>query len=298
MARRKTARRPHYGVIIACAVFIALACFFLTLTIKASTLHFKKATVALHDLPPAFEGFKLLYLSDIDIMDASGADTAARLVRRLCESKPDVLILGGDYTSTSLLKALNGEKGLTRQAIENRNAFFNALGDIAIPQGKYALAALSDGEELYQVLSENGFQMLNDSRQKLQRGDDSLWLVGLHQNSENVRKGGRLFRSGECVIAVADTPACFPMLNTVEAEDGGRWVDLCLAGHTHGGQIVLLHRSILDLSSIEYQYLYGWTTETGIPMLTTSGVGCEYVNLRFNTTPEAWLITLTGENHE
>ena len=56
----------------------------------------------------------------------------------------------------------------------------------------------------------------------------------------------------------------------------------------------MLNRSLLTLSTLERQYRYGWTRETGVPMLTTSGLGCEGVGLRFGTQAEAWLITLTA----
>ena len=68
--------------------------------------------------------------------------------------------------------------------------------------------------------------------------------------------------------------------------------DVLLCGHTHGGQIRLFGKSILDLSRQEQRYLSGWNTETGQPILTTTGVGCETVNIRLGSTPEVWLITL------
>ena len=96
----------------------------------------------------------------------------------------------------------------------------------------------------------------------------------------------------DCLIGAAVSPRSFPGMMTIESQDGGRLFDLALAGHTHGGQIRLRGRNVLSLTSQEQQYLCGWTRETGVPMLTTSGLGCEGANLRIGSQPEAWLITL------
>ena len=273
------------GVVVLCLAWMALT---------ANTVKLMRATVTVEQLPPAFEGVKLLYVSDIDLMGNGSAARAGTLFKEMEALSPDMLILGGDYNAHSLPRILNRDTALNAEDLRLRQSFFHYIENFDAPLGKYALAAPDDGENLYGLLDECGFKLLNDSRHKLERGDDALWLVGVNQNSQNIRKGGQLFRSGECVIAVADSPDCFPILNTVEAADGGRWVDLCLAGHTHGGQIMLLNRSLLTLSTLERQYRYGWTRETGVPMLTTSGLGCEGVGLRFGTQAEAWLITLTA----
>ena len=67
---------------------------------------------------------------------------------------------------------------------------------------------------------------------------------------------------------------------------------MILSGGTHGGQIRLGKRTLLSLNGIEHNYLYGWRVENGMPMLTTSGIGCEGLNVRLGTSPEVWLITL------
>ena len=82
---------------------------------------------------------------------------------------------------------------------------------------------------------------------------------------------------------------------TSEARDSGQWIDLALCGHTHGGQIRLFGRSVLSVSDTEQRFLTGWNTQSGIPILTTEGVGCEGLNLRLGTEPEIWLITLKSQ---
>ena len=293
--KRKTKKRTFQpGLWIALVIVLAIIGFIGWMAAQANTIRLMRATVYLEQLPESFEGTTLLYASDIDLGGSTTAAKSAALFHRLQALNPDILLLGGDYTTHTLPQILNGTTSLTEDDLQRRSDFFHYISDFSAPLGKFALAAPDDGDDLYAVLEDSGLAMLNDSRHCITRGDDKLWLVGITENSEGVRKGGKLFRSGECVIALADSPASFPMLNTTEASDGGHWVDLCLAGHTHGGQVHILGRSMLKLNALENQYLYGWTHETGIPMLTTSGVGCEGVNLRLGTRAEVWLITLTG----
>ena len=60
----------------------------------------------------------------------------------------------------------------------------------------------------------------------------------------------------------------------------------------HGGQIRLFGVNLLSLNGVERNYLKGWNLENEIPILTTTGVGCEGVNIRLGSRPEVWLITL------
>ena len=293
--KRTKAPRPRWPLYLTFFILIIICGLLIYMTLNASLLHVMRATVTIPDLPPSFEGAKVLYLTDIDLCGLNTPRRAADALMSLQSRHPDILIRGGDLTSPTLLEVLNRTQD-TQSMLGRRGAFLQAVSSFQAPMGRYALisrddAALSDPTE---ALRASGFTPLNDARTRLAIGDDVLWLVGVDEATEDLSDIGSSFRSGECVICVAESPDCFPRIVTMEAANSGPWADLCLAGKTHGGQINVLGRSILTLTELEQHYLYGWTRETGTPMLTTSGLGCETTNLRLNSHSEAWLLTLTS----
>lgn len=299
--RLKKNKKPGKGSKIALKLFAAALLLVLATIgvgmINASVVRIRRAEVRLTDLPAAFDGVTVLYASDIDLFGLNTPQKAGNLFNRLQSLKPDVLLLGGDYTSSSLPEILNRPGGSQAGASEDQRArtdFFHYIASFDAPLGKYAIAAPEDDDrdDLASALRGAGIEPLFNRRMEIRHGGDALYLAGICEESASLNSAGRAFGRSDCVIAVAYSPAVLPVLLTGEARDGGAWTDLILCGHTHGGQIRLFGRSVLALARAELNHLSGWSHENGLPVLVTQGVGCEGVNLRLGTAPEIWLITL------
>ena len=294
---RKMSRGGRIGLAAFAALLLALAAVMGGAALNATLVRVRRAEVVLTNLPDAFDGTTILYASDIDLCGINDAQKSGALFDELRSLAPDVLILGGDYTSRTLLDRLNRpeERGPVSdvQAAE-RADFFHYIASFDAPLGKYAVAAPEDGDarELAQQLDACGIRPITHDRVSINIGGDVLWLVGVGEASADLSAAGSAFSRNDCVVAVVYSPSVLPVLLTGEARDSGPWTDLILAGHTHGGQIQLLGRNALPLDPVEQRYRSGWTIENGTPVLTTEGVGCEGVNLRLGTAPEVWLITL------
>ncbi|MDO4866265.1 MAG: hypothetical protein Q4C10_06875 [Clostridia bacterium] len=303
--RQKKNGKLSRGRILALKAFAALLLALVLLAgvafLNASMVRVRRATVVVPDLPPAFENVSILYASDIDLCGVNTPTRAGRLFEQLQELKPDMLILGGDYTSKSLLEILNtspaGSDDSESQT-DLRQSFFHYIYSFDAPLGKYAVAAPEDEnwDLLRQQLTEAGVQPLFNNRTLITSGDDRIWLAGVCGGDTNYNSAGQSFTRGDCVVVISYSPELLPVLLTSEASNSGRWCDLILTGHTHGGQIRLFGRSILPLTRVEDQYLSGWRTDSGLPILTTEGVGCEGVNLRLGSAPEVWMLTLRSSN--
>ena len=296
--KRKKDKKRSYGWIAALAVVAILAGFIGYMALNASFLRLKRATVSLEDLPPAFEGTTILYVSDVDLGGVNTPKRAAEAFEQLKVLNPDILLLGGDYTAPTLMDLLNQSSVAQYQSntANLRGDFFHYISDFPATLGKYMIASPDDrlAGELAPLAAVSGFKLLDGEAFEIKKGSDSLWLVGLGEDASILPKLSNRFRSADCVVVLAYSPRQIPATMTTEAVDNGHWVDLALSGHTHGGQIRLFGRNLLTLDALEQQFGSGWTRETGVPILVTSGMGCEGVNLRLNTQPEAWLITLTS----
>lgn len=267
--RRKNNPKMGRGGRIALRVFAALLLALLAVLgigmANASLVRVRHAELELRDLPAAFNGKTVLYASDIDLCGLNTSAKSGALFRKLQSLKPDILILGGDYNAASLLEILNrGENSAASgKALVARADFFRYIGDFDAPLGKYAVAAPEDADQadLREQMLAAGVQPLFNDRASIRVGGDTLWIIGVSAETANLNAAGNAFSRGDCVLVAAYSPTVLPVLVTSEAQDGGRWADLALAGHTHGGQIRLFGSNVLPLNRQEQHYLSGWTME-------------------------------------
>ena len=302
--RKKTNKKPGKAGRAAIITFvILLLCLAATAGIgyvNACVVRIRRADVVVPDLPVGFDGTRILYASDIDLCGMNTPKRTAALFDHLRSLEPDLLILGGDYTSNSLFDILNhpdGDATSLSKALRAREDFFHYISSFDAPLGRFAVASPEDPDwdDLRTLMEKTGIRPLFNDRTAIRSGSDTLWLVGICEETGNLNSAGNAFQSDDCVLVTAYGPSVLPILLTSEASDGGPWADLALCGHTHGGQIRLFGRTLLSLDSREQRFLSGWNVDSGLPILITQGVGCESVNLRLGSEPEVWLLTLRRE---
>ena len=303
--KRKQTRKKRVAGRAALYIFLALVLLAVLLGaimyVNARTVHVRYTTVRLRDLPESFNGVRILFVTDVDMLGTNTTGSATALMERLQALHPDMLLLGGDYASPSLFERLNSGDGQAGSALERqinaRSAWIHGLTGFNAPMGKYAVAGEADlvPESLRVAMEAAGVNLLEDEYVILSRGTDRIGLVGLKDAGTEMRNlspiAGKA-RPEDCVLVLAHNPAAFVNIQTAEADGGGSWADLVLSGHTHGGQINLFGRSALPLQEYEQKYLSGWRREGETVLLTSNGVGCTGANLRLNAPAEVHLITL------
>ena len=268
--------------------------FFGWMAASASIVRVRNAELYLPDLPPQFEGTKILYISDVNIRNSADEASSRRLLRKLEAIQPDLLMLGGDYSAGTLLDELNDVPAGDPSHAE---AFIRSLSGFPAPLGKFAVLGEADGGEnaLADAFQASGIQLLQDNCAVIERDGGQIAVAGLRDISENRTPYdaiGRSFRANDCVIVLAHNPLSYTRIRMAEAQGGGAWADLVLSGHTLGGQIKLFGRTLRQFSEEEARRIAGWYYGDDLPILVSQGLGCRGAKLRLGTQSEVWVITL------
>lgn len=276
--------------------------------IEGSAVRLKSATLAVDDLPAAFEGTRILYVSDLHINSLNSVDKINALMDELSQVNPDLLLLGGDYTNFDpfmrITAGSSGKAGVHALETEYRDLFFLGLSDFDAPLGKFGIAGENDnllersaGTSLEDAMRLGGVTLLRDEAFRIEKDGSFLTLVGVDDWStglQDTRTPASLVSAEECVILLCHNPEAIPLLNNQPAADG-IWIDAALAGHTHGGGVNLFGMELFNALGANERFHAGWHIENNAKVLISRGVGNDLLPLRLNAPPEAHLITLTRD---
>ena len=260
-------RRKFLTSVILIAL-LAAGVFTLYMHACAKITRVSRADVYLKDLPAAFEGTKILFISDFDIRTEADLDACRKLMRQAQDLSPDILLLGGDYSADTLLDVLNGQTNPEGSALAAE--FIQTLSDFYAPLGKFAVTGENDTDiaALSAAFDAAGIEYLADRCETVEKGGELLVIAGLKEvtlKETEYASLGSAFSGDECVIALAHNPAAYVGVRVAEAKGGGAWADLLLTGHNLGGQINLFGRSIRSMDEQERRTVAGWFYPDDLP---------------------------------
>jgi len=230
---------------------------------------------------------RILHLSDMQVWRVGAYEE--RVVRAAVALHPDIILMTGDYVQTRLTPDYWDRAAELRELLR-REGFGAPLGIHAVPGDTDG-----DGVGLFDGLDVRWLR--NESRVIDLPGGWRLTLVGLTRDTSR-RRGGR--DALEVVLAAPATDLLIVMGHGPDfvAELAGRVpVDLALAGHTHGGQIVLpFFGPPLTLTRLPRRYAAGGLNDyAGVPLHVSRGAGMERGSapqIRFLCPPEICLIEM------
>jgi len=302
--RSKRKQRPARRIAarLAALLPLALAVF---MAIQGGVIRLSCVELPLRDLPPAFDGTVIVYVSDIHLTALNSLGKVNALMRQLSRIQPDLLLLGGDYTGNDVIGRLISQSGrevYAARQTEMRDLFFLQLADFEAPLGKFAVAGDMDnllernaGAPLSEAAALGGVRLLRDEAARVTKDGQSLTLVGVDEwrtGMQNTRTPASGLRSADCVILLSHNPEAIPQLAAQPGVDGGTWIDAALAGHTLGGQVRLGGYEVFSPLASEERYRAGWHMENGVKVLISQGLCGSFLPLRLGTSAEVHVITL------
>lgn len=239
-------------------------------------LHIDHATLELPRLPAAFEGLHVLHLSDLHL--TRWIPRMEKTRQALGELRPDLAVITGD---------LGHRSWRWRQSLP---AVLRLLESIQAPMGIYFILGNHDSLQLGAELVRHGMRMLTNESVVLTRRGQRMALIGLAQHRRI---------DTDIPAALAETRTEDFKLMLMHYPDlifaaGAAGADVCLAGHTHGGQICYPDGSpILGHDALSPKQCSGVHKINETWLVVNRGMGKAGVKLRLFCPPHAILLTFT-----
>jgi hypothetical protein len=231
--------------------------------------------LAVVGLPPALDGLRVGLITDVHLSAMVPADDVVQAVTLLATARPDVVALGGDYVT---------DADTTRAA-----PVAELLAPLAAtPHGAFAILGNHDDDRVVPAaLAARGFTVLRDQRTRITLRGESIDLVGLRYWTRRLPDITRIVKgSGPTTIMLAHDPRRLREAATLD-------VQLVLAGHTHGGQVVL--PGIGAVAAQRFPVIAGEGTDGHCTLFVSRGVGTVFVPLRINCPPEVSVLVLRAQ---
>jgi uncharacterized protein len=242
---------------------------------NAERIQVRRHDMTFATLPPLFDGFTILHISDLH------ADASAGAMRHLSEAaaglRYDICVLTGDFRGPSF--------GPYQAALD---AMAQVRSHLSGPV--YGVLGNHDSIRMLPGLEAMGIRMLMNECETIARDEQRIHLAGIddahYYRVHNIEKAGAPIADGAFSILLSHTPEVYR-----QAAHAG--FNLLLGGHTHGGQICLPGSIPLRLDAVLPRRMgSGAWRYGGMIGYTSAGAGTSIVPVRFNCPPEITLLRL------
>ena len=241
----------------------------------------KDVTLQVADLPPEFEGYQLLQLTDLHITRLFNAGWTASMVKQAMSLNVDLIVITGDVIDGTL---------------ENRRQDVEPLRGLHAPDGVLAITGnheyFFEQQAWTEHLASLGLEPLLNRHTVISRGNAKLVIAGLTDASATARGAD----GPDLAKALAGAPENAPVVLLDHQPKNARRnatqdVDIQLSGHTHGGLIWGLDRLFAKPNN---GFVSGLYDVDGMQLYVNNGTGLwPGMAVRVGRPSELTRITLT-----
>jgi uncharacterized protein len=267
-------------------LLVAIAILFATSVyargVEPRWFNIKTIDVQIAGLNPAFEGYRIVQLSDIHarsgVMDRQELEKVANIAN---QQHPNLIALTGDYITDHPEKA---EAMLTHTFRQ-----LKAVDGVVAIMGNHDREEKDDNVPLERAFAKANVRLLKNSVYSIDKDGHKLNIAGV----DDV-----FFKYADLPLTIAQLPQTGTNILLAHEPD---FVDttaathkfvLQLSGHSHGGQIVIPFVPRL-LPHMARKYVSGHHTIDGTQLYVSSGVGTTGLpQARINCRPEISVIVL------
>ena len=242
----------------------------------ADDVRLRHLELSFPDLPPAFDGFTLLHLSDLHLDGSPGLED--RILALTAGQTFDLCVLTGDYRA-----AVHGPHDQALQSLTR------LVAGLQTREGILAVLGNHDDTHMVRPIEAMGVRLLVNEQFVLERDGQHLQFVG----TDDVH----YYYTDQAAVALQTAREAFTiaLIHSPELCDSAAaaGVALYLCGHTHAGQ-VCLPRGIPLVKHLRAgrAYYRGYWRHHGMQGVTNSGAGTSGIPVRFNSRGEVLVIHL------
>ena len=297
--RDKKGKRLKWVSILGAAFAAVIAMLLVRGIVDRKDVQVRELSVVVDGLPSAFDGLKILQITDVHIGNIDGVREYFDSIIEISNSyNPDIVLLTGDLINIEAREADGTEGAL--------NGFTAKIGKYAVlgnhDYGKYykwdcAQDSIDNLETVKNIYRNFDFDLLLNENRVLARGEDTLVIAGMENcGEEPFPCYGDMDAS---LSGVGDKPVL------LLSHDPSTWktkildyknVLMTFSGHTHAAQMGI---EIGDFKFSPAQYLYdewdGLYEQDGSYLFVSRGVGYVGLAFRLGMRPEISVITLRAK---
>ena len=254
----------------------------------------ERITLTLPRLAPAFDGYRIVQISDLHLDGWMTPERLERIVDLVNEQEPDLVAITGDFVAVSTDYLSGLPKPLHR---------------LRAPDGMAAVLGnhdhLNDAGAVRRALSSAGIADVSNAVLTLRRGSAGavLHLCGVDSVMEGYDRLDEVLEALEeaepgCAVLLAHEP------DFADASAATGYFDLQLSGHSHGAQVripflktpyivpLLSRLGFSFVPPLIYEYPSGLYRVGKMYQYTNRGLGVIYARFRLNCRPEITVLTL------
>ncbi len=276
---RNTKKQKYIKLAITLSIVIVIILFCNFQNKHLETTHY---TYAAEQLGADLEGYRIVQISDLH--NAKFGKNNQKLVDRIRECEPDMIVLTGDLVDSNHTNV--------DRAVQFVDEIVKICPVYYVTGNHEYWLEKSEYDELMDGLIGAGVVILDDQVVEISRGDAKFRLVGLDDKSlADGTLEALLSDEKEFTVVLAHEPQYLVRYASIG-------VDLVLSGHAHGGQFRLpfVGGIVAPDQGFLPKYTAGEYYMNGTEMIVSRGLGNSVIPVRLFNFPEIVCVELVGKH--
>lgn len=240
--------------------------------IATTGIQIKEYSVINNKIPESFKGFKVVHFSDLKYGSTTDQKYLKKLVNKINELNPDIIIFTGDLISSNYKLTDNDKKSI----IENLNKLDPKI-DI------YSIRGDNDINETYNsIITQTKIIEINNLNKLIYyKGDTPIMLIGLDDSINGNQSLDMAFNYEEnnyYKILITHEPDTYEKIKDKN-------IDLFLAGHSLNGQVRLPFIGSIYTPTGAKKYYDSKYKIDNTEIYISNGLGTSKIPYRLNNRP-------------